>query len=269
MEDAVNESLIVGDEEDMRKQRGIKKRELTMKVKKLKSLLPGSVDNNFQMSEIRHGVVADLFCTIKDLKRSLVNLHDRVQLLREADLNAEKEERLLEVEDAYLEEVEESYYTALEIHEKYTKQLDVNKSLPGKVEVQKRVGVEEKKAVVEEDVGDNPANVEELEDMLSRAITEYRVVKASADDMVDQVEDFAFDKMVQCVMIRGIPASRKLEQLRGSMTRVLRLIVSYQSSVREAGRTTEFDHQVERTDSLKTEDKLEDCTCSAVTGSSF
>ena len=52
------------------------------------------------------------------------------------------------------------------------------------MEVQKRVGVEEKKAVVEEDVGDNPANVEELEDMLSRAITEYRVVKASADDMV-------------------------------------------------------------------------------------
>ena len=41
-----------------------------------------------------------------------------------------------------------------------------------------------------------------FQDMLEKAITEYEVVKVSADTMVKQVEDLSFDKMVESVTVR-------------------------------------------------------------------
>ena len=252
MEDAVNETLIVGDEDEVRKQRGIKKRELTVKFKKLKTLLPVDLDDVFQKTGISQDIVTDHFGRIKNLRKSLGNLHDRVQLLRVPDPDEDKEEELLVIEDAYLEGVEDTYYAALDMYSKYARQLAATNSEPAG----------EKKEPSEVQVGDGVADMEEREDELKKAITEYEVVRRSADKMVNQVEDFTFDKMVESVTIKGIAASGKLVRLQACMEEVIGLLCSFKRCVRRAGQTMdekdiEFDHNVQRADCLELEDKLE------------
>jgi hypothetical protein len=69
-------------------------------------------------------VVTDLFERMKSLLKSVVNLHDRVQLLREPEPDGVKEDGLLDIEDTYLEKVEETHYEGLDLYSKYTKQLN-------------------------------------------------------------------------------------------------------------------------------------------------
>ena len=252
MEDAVNETLIVGDEDEVRKQRGIKKRELTVKFKKLKTLLPVDLDDVFQKTGISQDIVTDHFGRIKNLRKSLGNLHDRVQLLRVPDPDEDREEELLVIEDAYLEGVEDTYYAALDMYSKYARQLTATNSEPAG----------EKKEPSEVQMGDGVADMEEREDELKKAITEYEVVRRSADKMVNQVEDFTFDKMVESVTIKGIAASGKLVRLQACMEEVIGLLCSFKRCVRRAGQTMdekdiEFDHNVQRADCLELEDKLE------------
>ena len=128
MDNSVHENLIVGDEDDVRKQRGIKKRELTKKLSKLKTILQVSSDDQVQSLEVREEVVTDLFERIKSLLKSVVNLHDRVQLLREPDPDCAKEDGLLDIEDTYLEKVEETYYEGLDLYGKYIELLNIEKT---------------------------------------------------------------------------------------------------------------------------------------------
>ena len=193
MDNSVHEDC---DEDNVRKQRGIKKRELTKKLSKLKTILQVSSDNQVQSSEVGELVVTDLFERIKSLLKSVVNLHDRVQLLREPDPDGIKKDGLLDIEDTYLEKVEETYHEGLDLYGKYIKLLNTEKT--------KTVESEElKKAIDEEKRGDSQVDLDEMQDMLEKSITEYEVVKLSADTMVKQVEDFSFNKMVESNLIRG------------------------------------------------------------------
>ena len=63
-------------------------------------------------------------------------------------------------------------------------------------------------------------DLDEMQDMLEKAIDEYEVVKVSADKMVKQVEDFSFNKMVDSITVRGLTASSKREQLQGCLKEV-------------------------------------------------
>ena len=255
MDNSVHENLIVGDEDDLRKQRGIKKRELTKKLSRMKTILQVSSDNQVQSLEVREEVVTDLFERMKSLLKSVVNLHDRVQLLRKPDPDAAKEEGLLDIEDNYLEKVEETYHEGLDIYSKYMEQLNAEKT--------KTVEGEELKKVVDEEkaVG-SQVDLDEMQDVLEQAITEYEVVKVSADTMVKQVEDFSFNRMVESITVRGLTASSKREQLQGCLRKVVNLLGTFQSCVRKAGqkmemRNIKFDYNVERGKSLEIEDKLE------------
>ena len=233
MDNSVHENLIVGDEDDLRKQRGIKKRELTKKLSRMKTILQVSSDNQVQSLEVREEVVTDLFERMKSLLKSIVNLHDRVQLLRKPDPDAAKEEGLLDIEDNYLEKVEETYHEGLDIYSKYIEQLNAEKT--------KTVEGEELKKVVDEEkaVG-SQVDLDEMQDVLEQAITEYEVVKVSADTMVKQVEDFSFNKMVESITVRGLTASSKREQLQGCLRKVVNLLGTFQSCVRKAGQKMEM-----------------------------
>jgi hypothetical protein len=93
MDNSVHEDC---DEDNVRKQRRIKKRELTKKLSKLKTILQVISDNQVQSSEVKEEVVTDLFERMKYLLKSVVNLHHRVQLLREPDPDGAKEDGLLD-----------------------------------------------------------------------------------------------------------------------------------------------------------------------------
>ena len=255
MNNSVHENLIVGDEDEVRKQRGIKKRELTKKLSKLKSLLQVSSDSQDQSVVVRQEVVTDVFERMKTLLTSVVDLHDRVQLLREPDADGTKEETLLSNEDAYLEKVEETYYEGLAIYSQYIEQLNTEKI--------KTVESEERKKVVDEEkTVTGQVDLDEVQDLLEKAITEYQVVKVSADKMVKQVEDFSFNKMVESITVRGLTASSKREQLQCCLREVVNLLGTFQSCARKTGqkierKNIEFDYYVEKEKSLEMEDKLE------------
>ena len=78
-----------------------------------------------------------------------------------------------------------------------------------------------------------------MQNMLEKAITEYEVVKVSADTMVKQVEDLSFNEMVGSNIVRGLTASIKHEQLQGCLREVVNLFGTFQSCVRKAGQKME------------------------------